>query len=92
VNPVSEESNVSDVLGKVITGQADAGLAYVTDAAGAGAKVTTVPFPESSGAVNTYPIAVLKGSKNSATAQKFVDLVTGSDGRKVLAAAGFAAP
>jgi molybdate transport system substrate-binding protein len=92
LRPVSEESNVTDVLGKVITGQADAGLVYVTDAAGAGAKVTTVPFRESSGAVNTYPIAVINGSKNPATAQKFVDLVTGPDGRKTLAAAGFAAP
>jgi molybdate transport system substrate-binding protein len=92
LNPVSEESNVTDVLGKVISGQADAGLVYVTDAAGAGAKVTAVAFPESAGAVNTYPIAAIKGSKNPAAAQKFVDLVTGPDGRNVLAAAGFAAP
>lgn len=90
--PVSEESAVTDVLGKVTSGQADAGLVYVTDAAGAGDKVTSVPFPESSGAVNTYPIAVLKDSKNPAAAKKFLDLVTGPEGRKVLAAAGFAAP
>jgi molybdate transport system substrate-binding protein len=90
--PVSEESNVTDVLGKVVTGQADAGLVYVTDAAGAGTSVTTVSFPESGGAVNTYPIAVLKDSKNPAAAQRFVDLVTGPDGRKTLAGAGFAGP
>ena len=90
--PVSEESAVTDVLGKITTGQADAGLVYVTDAAGAGDEVTSVPFPESSGAVNTYPIATLKDSKNAATAQKFVELVTGPEGQKVLAAAGFAAP
>lgn len=90
--PVSEESAVTDVLGKIISGQADAGLVYVTDASGAGDKVTTVPFPEASGAVNTYPIAVLKESKNVAAAQGFVDLVTGPEGRKILAAAGFAAP
>lgn len=92
LTPVSEESTVTDVLGKVTAGQADAGLVYVTDAAGAGDKVTAVAFPEAGGAVNTYPIAVLKGSKNAATAQRFVDLVTGPDGRKVLAGAGFAAP
>ena len=92
LTPVSEESTVTDVLGKVTAGQADAGLVYVTDAAGAGDKVTAVAFPEAGGAVNTYPIAVLKGSRNAATAQKFVDLVTGPDGRKVLAGAGFAAP
>jgi molybdate transport system substrate-binding protein len=92
LTPVSEESAVTDVLGKITSGQADAGLVYVTDAKGAGEKVTEVPFPESSSAVNTYPIAVLAESKNSATAQKFVDFVTGTEGQKVLSEAGFAAP
>jgi molybdate transport system substrate-binding protein len=92
LNPVSEESQVTDVLGKVTSGQADAGLVYVTDAQGAGDKVTAVAFPESAKAVNTYPIAVLKQSKNPELAQKFVDAVTGEAGQKVLSAAGFAKP
>ena len=92
LNPVSEESQVTDVLGKVTSGQADAGLVYVTDAQGAGDKVTAVAFPESSDAVNTYPIAVLKQSKNQDLAKKFVDLVTGEAGQKILNAAGFAKP
>lgn len=90
--PVSEESAVTDVLGKVTSGQADAGLVYVTDAAGAGAGVTTIPFPEAAQATNTYPIAVLADSTNPVAAQKFVELVTGQQGREVLSAAGFAAP
>jgi molybdate transport system substrate-binding protein len=90
--PVSEESSVTDVLNKVTTGQADAGIVYVTDAAGAGDKVTAVPLPESSNAVNTYPIAVLKGSTNAELSRKFVDLVTGEAGQKALAAEGFAKP
>jgi ABC-type glycerol-3-phosphate transport system substrate-binding protein len=69
-----------------------AGLVYVTDAQGAGNKVTAVAFPESAGAVNTYPIAVLKQAKNPELARKFVDLVTGEAGQKVLSAAGFAKP
>jgi len=92
LNPVSEESSVSDVLNKVETGQADAGLVYVTDARGAGDKVAAVAFPEAAGAVNTYPIAVLKDSKNAELARKFVDLVTGAAGQKILGAAGFAKP
>jgi molybdate transport system substrate-binding protein len=92
LNPVSEESQVTDVLNKVTTGEADAGLVYVTDAQGAGDKVTAVTFPESADAVNTYPIAVLKQSKEQDLADKFVDLVTGEAGQKVLDAAGFAKP
>jgi molybdate transport system substrate-binding protein len=92
LNPVSEESAVTDVLNKVEAGQADAGLVYVTDVKGAGDKVTSVPFAESAGAANTYPIAVLKESKSQELARKFVSLVTGEAGQKALAAAGFAKP
>ena len=92
LNPVSEESSVTDVLNKVTTGQADAGLVYVTDARGAVDKVAAVSFPDAAGAVNTYPIAVLKESKSPELARKFVDLVTGESGQKVLNAAGFAKP
>lgn len=92
LSPVSEESAVTDVLGKITSGQADAGLVYVTDAAGAGDKVTAVAFPESAEAVNTYPIAVLKEAANPRAAQAFIDLVTGPAGQDVLTTAGFTAP
>lgn len=92
LSPVSEESSVADVLNKVVTGQADAGLVYVTDVLGAGDTVTGVAFPEAAGVVNTYPIAVLTQSAHADLARKFVDLVTGAAGRKILDAAGFATP
>lgn len=92
LTPVSEESSVTDVLNKVTAGQADAGLVYVTDAAGAGDKVTAVAFPEAAQAVNTYPIAALSASKQPEAAQGFLDLVTGPEGQAVLAKAGFAQP
>ncbi|MDT5260617.1 MAG: molybdate transport system substrate-binding protein, partial [Mycobacterium sp.] len=92
LHPVSEEPSVSDALNKVTTGQADAALVYVTDALTAGAKVATVKFPESAGAVNVYPIAVLKKAPQSALAQKFVVLVTTEPGQKILDQAGFARP
>jgi molybdate transport system substrate-binding protein len=92
LQPVSEESQVTDVLNKVETGQAAAGLVYVTDVLAAGGRVTGVPFPESAGAVNTYPIAVLKQAKSADLARKFVELVTGETGRKILGADGFAKP
>lgn len=92
LTPVSEESSVTDVLNKVTSGQADAGIVYVTDAKSAGDKVETVAFPEATAVVNLYQIAALKDSKNSAVATKFVDLVSGPKGLAVLTTAGFAAP
>jgi molybdate transport system substrate-binding protein len=89
LQPVSEEQDVTDVLGKVIAGEADAGLVYVTDVDGVGGKVEGIQFPESSAAVNVYPIAVVGDSHNPGLASAFVDAVTGSQGQAVLAAAGF---
>ena len=90
--PVSEESSVTAVLNTVTSGQADAGLVYVTDARAAGDKVSTVAFPEAATAVNTYQIAVLKDAREPGPARRFVDLVTGPTGRQVLDAAGFGRP
>ncbi|UGT52614.1 molybdate ABC transporter substrate-binding protein [Nocardia asteroides] len=91
LRPASEESSVADVLTKVTSGQADAGLVYVTDATGAGAKVSTVPIAQAAAAVNTYPIAVVADSKQPAAA-KFTEFIIGPTGRNALAAAGFGAP
>ncbi len=92
LNPASQEPSVTDVLSKVVTGQADAGLVYVTDALSAGTKVATVRFPEAAGAVNVYPIAVLKRAPQPVLAQKFVAMVTTETGRKILDRSGFAKP
>ncbi|GAB2451280.1 molybdate transport system substrate-binding protein [Conyzicola lurida] len=90
--PVSEESAVTDVLGKVTSGEADAGLVYVTDVIGAGDAVEGIEFDESAEAVNTYPIVALGDSEAPDVAQAFVDFVAGDEGRSVLEAAGFGAP
>lgn len=88
---VSEENSVTDVLGKVMSGEADAGLVYATDVRTAAADVDEVPFPEAAGVPNSYPIAALAGGRGPA-AGAFLDLVTSPEGQQVLARAGFAAP
>jgi molybdate transport system substrate-binding protein len=90
IRPVSEEQSVTDVLGKVQSGEADGGLVYVTDVKAAGGTVKGIAFAESRSAVNTYPIAALGDSRDAALAADFVALVTGAEGQKVLADAGFA--
>jgi len=79
-------------LSKVQSGDADAGLVYTTDVAAAKGAVQGVAFPEAAQAVTSYPIAVVKTSKQAALAQKFEQLVTGQAGQQVLQAAGFQAP
>ncbi len=91
IRPASEEQNVTDVLNKVATGEADAGLVYVTDV-GRAAGVAAVDFPESASAVNSYPIAVVKGSDQVELAEEFVDFVLSRAGQETLDEAGFGSP
>jgi len=92
LSPVSEEPDVRSVLGKVSTGNADAGLVYVTDVRSARGSVEGVSFPESDRAVNSYPIAALTDAPEPELARSFVELVTGEFGREALEDAGFGAP
>ncbi|TDC87621.1 molybdate ABC transporter substrate-binding protein [Saccharopolyspora aridisoli] len=89
LRPVSEENDVKQVLQKVVAGEADAGLVYVTDAEAAGGRVQSIDFPESSQAVNNYPIATVRDSQQAELANEFVSYVRGPAGREVLGAHGF---
>ncbi len=89
LEPVSEEQSVTDVLAKVRSGEADAGLVYVTDVRAAGDEVEGVPVPEAAEAVNTYPIAALADAVEPDLAQSFVDLVLSEAGQQILRDAGF---
>ena len=92
LSPVSEEQSVTDVLAKVTSGEADAGVVYVTDVKAAGDAVTGVTFPESGDVVNTYPIVPVADSLQSDLASEFVDFVLGDTGQGILQDAGFGQP
>lgn len=89
LRPLSEEQDVKQVLAKVESGDADAGLVYVTDATSAGGKVARADFPESAQAVNSYPIAVVRNAPETDLARQFEQFVLGEPGRQALAKAGF---
>ena len=92
LNPVSEEQKVTDVRGKVESGEAQAGIVYTTDAAQAGDKVETIALPANS-VINHYPIALTKSAANSQAAQAFIDYILSPEGQKVLQDTyGFGAP
>ena len=78
--PVSEEPDVKSTLGKVTSGDADAGLVYVTDVAAAGPSVQGVTFPEAAQAATNYPIVVTADAPQPELAAKFQQLVTGELG------------
>lgn len=89
LTPVSEEPDVRATLGRIATGNADAGLVYVTDVLSAGDAVTGIDFPEAARAATDYPVAVLADAPQPELARAWTELVTGPEGRAVLEEAGF---
>ncbi len=91
-NTVSNETDVKAVAAKVVLGEADAGVVYVTDVTPAVApKVAQIAVPGAYNQVATYPIAVTKGSGNASLARAFVADVLSPAGQGVLRARGFLA-
>ena len=86
LSPVSEETSVTNVLGKITSGEGDVGLVYLTDATGAGDAVEIIGIPEAEGDPNTYWIAAVEGG-DTEQAQAFIDLIM--DSQDVLAGYGF---
>jgi molybdate transport system substrate-binding protein len=88
LSPVSEESSVTDVLGKVANGEADAGIVFRTDLRRAAEGVTSLDIPARVNVTTSYPIAEVEDADDS-LASEFIDFVLGSTGRRLLAEAGF---
>jgi molybdate transport system substrate-binding protein len=88
-NVVSNAEDVRAVVTAVASGEADAGVVYVTDVtADVADEVSPVDIPDDVNVIATYPIAVVAGSEEAELAQGFVDLVLG-DGQQTLAEHGF---
>jgi molybdate transport system substrate-binding protein len=88
-NVVSNAEDVRAVVTAVASGEADAGVVYVTDVTEDVAdEVSSVAIPDDVNVIATYPIAVVASSEEADLAQGFVDLVLG-DGQQTLAEYGF---
>lgn len=92
LSPVSEEQQVSDVLGKVRSGQADAGLVYATDAALAVNEVEVFDIKGADDQLNYYPIARTSTTEEPEAADAFIAFVHSDTGQSLLAANGFTTP
>lgn len=92
VTPRSLETDVKSALAKVTSGEADATVVYVTDVHAAGPSVTGIAIPDSDQPSITYPIAVVKASRNQAAARAFVQSAVSGDVQNALEEAGFLPP
>lgn len=88
----SLEENVRAVVEKVVTGEADAGIVYVTDVTAAGDAAEGVEIPADVNVTAKYPIAVTTTAADPDAAAAFKAFVLGPDGQEILADHGFGAP
>ena len=88
----SYEENVRAVVSKVLLGEADAGVVYITDVLAAGDEAAGVRIPADVNLVADYPIAVTAETDDAELAQAFVDFVLGDEAQAILAALGFGPP
>jgi molybdate transport system substrate-binding protein len=88
-NVVSNEEDVKAVITKVLSGEADAGIGYLTDVTPDIAdQVTHIEIDDDVNVIATYPIAVVNGTDEPDLAKAFVDYVLG-DGQQILRSYGF---
>ena len=85
-------NNVRQVLAAVESGNADAGIVYITDAKISDKVKVAAIAEEGSHSPIVYPIAVLKSSKNIDAAKAFVQYLSSDEARAVLRKNGFSLP
>jgi len=84
-NVVSREADVRASVNRVVVGDADATFGYKSDyTPDIRDKVKVITIPPKQNIIATYPIAALKDAEDQALAKKWVELVTSSEGQKVL--------
>ena len=90
--PVSLEDDVRATLDKVVSGEADAGLVYASDAVAAADDVDSIEIPAADEVPTSYAAATLSQSQDPALAADWVAWVTSEEARAILTDAGFGAP
>ena len=91
---VSREASASGVVSRIGLGEADAGIAYLTDGLVAGDKVDAVKIADNLNLTAEYPIGVAAKptTKDKSAIVAFIAMAKSSVGRKVLAENGFILP
>lgn len=87
--PVSLEHNVADTLGKVVSGEADAGFVYRTDAAAAGDAVEVIEIPHAEEYPNSLVAAVTTGTQHRDEAGRLLETLSGEEMAQAWSRHGF---
>ena len=90
--PASLEVDVRAVLAKVVSGEADAGLVYRSDAVAAGDAVEVRAIPEAAAHRTRYVAAPLTQSADAGLAAELVEHLGSAEGERALRDAGFGRP
>lgn len=88
-NVVSYETDVKAVVSKVVLGEADAGIVYVTDYNAEAAELGKLDIPDALNSIASYPIAAISDSENADLASAFVALILSPEGQEIMARYGF---
>jgi len=90
----SREASASGVVSRIGLGEADAGIAYLTDGLVAGDKVDAVKIADNFNLVAEYPIGVATKpkTKDNSAIVAFITMTKSLIGRKILAENGFILP
>jgi molybdate transport system substrate-binding protein len=90
-NVISEEPTVPSLVAKLRIGEADAGIAFVSDVnEGDRALVTTIPIPDRNNVIAMYPLGIVQESKVKDQAAAFAQFITSTEGNAILTRYGFA--
>jgi len=81
--------DVRQVLTYVETGNADAGFVYATDAMSSEKVRIVAAAPEWSHELIIYPVAVIRGGHNEASARQFVEFLNSSEAHMIFMKHGF---
>jgi molybdate transport system substrate-binding protein len=89
-NVVTYEATEPGIVTKVSLGEVDAGFVYESSYRAASFNtLNAIDIPKKDNALQTYSIALCKGSTNSPAARAFEDFLLSPDGQKILADLGF---
>jgi molybdate transport system substrate-binding protein len=89
-NIISYETSVEQVVGKVVLGNCDAGVAYISDAKTlGGSKLKQVQIPAEVNTLGVYAIGAIKASSHPDLAMKYVNFWLSNEGQALLTRYGF---